>query len=126
MLRVWFALSVLGMTGLSGVSTMAFASDERTSQTVEVAGERAHFAQEFCGFAPEQVASYRERLKTALTGVDDFDERWQVGWRREEDGAIQMQALRLSDPEDFAARLKGDCRRVKWQADNLLRTHQAK
>ncbi|WP_153100836.1 hypothetical protein [Paraburkholderia hayleyella] len=122
---LWSGLLVCAlMLGVSGAARGETGlSDPQSSQTIEVAGARAHFAQEFCGFSPDNVASYRATLKKAFATVEDFDERWQTGWQQEEKGAIPMRALRLSDPADFAARLKGDCSRVKWQADNLLRTH---
>ncbi|MEX3809412.1 hypothetical protein AB3X96_03915 [Paraburkholderia sp. BR13439] len=95
------------------------ASDANMS--AETAGERARFAQAFCGVSPERIGAYKERLRKVLTGATDFDQHWDAGWHRADDTNSQMNALRERDPKEFAARIKVDCERLKWMAGNALR-----
>jgi hypothetical protein len=87
----------------------------------ETAGERAHFAQALCGASAERVDGYKQRLRKLLHDPADFDRHWQVGWSRAESGIGQMSALRERDPAEFASRIKANCGRLKWQAENAVR-----
>lgn len=104
----------------------AFASDESENDNAEVAGLRAHFAQEFCGTSPERIGHYKERLRKASPDATEFERRWQAGWHREEDDVYQMRALRGNDPAGFAARVKRDCSLLKWQAENSVKARPAR
>jgi hypothetical protein len=97
------------------------ASEDSENASAEAAGQRAHFAREFCGESAQDVAQYKQKLRNVLTEASQFDARWQAGWRRGDRDAIQMRSLRLSSPADFATRVKGNCERIKWQAANSLR-----
>lgn len=99
----------------------AVASEDAANAKAEAAGERAHFAQEFCQVSPERVGAYKERLRKVLHEASDFDRRWQVGWRHAEKDNSQMNALRDRDPTEFAARVKVNCERLKWMTENSLR-----
>lgn len=88
---------------------------------VETAGERAHFAQAFCQVSPERVQAYKERLKKKLFDVQDFDQHWDWGWSRANRQVTDMRALRDSNPQEFATRIKVNCGRLKWMAENSLR-----
>jgi hypothetical protein len=94
------------------------ASDANMS--AETAGERASFAQAFCGVSPERIGAYKERLRKVLTGATDFDQHWDAGWQRADNTNSQMNALRERDPKEFAARIKVNCERLKWMAGNAL------
>jgi hypothetical protein len=93
---------------------------------VETAGERAHFAQAFCQVSPGQVDDYKERLRKRLPEVDDFDQHWQFGWARANRQVTDMSSLRERNPEEFASRIKPNCERLKWMADNSLRVRPQK
>ncbi|HZZ14153.1 MAG TPA: hypothetical protein VFE79_25970 [Paraburkholderia sp.] len=92
----------------------------------EVSGQRAHFAQEFCGDTPDHVKQYKAKLRAVLKQATEFDTRWQTGWKRGENDSIQMRALRTSSPREFDARVKSNCGRLKWLEANALRTHPPK
>jgi hypothetical protein len=111
--------SVLLLSMALPVSSVA--SDDAADAKAQAAGERAHFAQEFCQVSPERVGAYKERLRKVLHEVSDFDRHWQVGWRRAEKDNSQMSALRDRDPTEFAARVKANCERLKWMTENSLR-----
>lgn len=104
----------------------ARASEDTANANAEVAGERAHFAEAFCGTSPARISLFKERIKAKLSEATDFDHRWQTGWKRGEDNAHQMSALRLSNPEEFASQVKGDCNRLKWVVQNSMRKHPEK
>lgn len=99
----------------------ALASEDSANASAEAAGERAHFVLAFCGGSAQDVTEYKEKLRKVLTEASQFETRWQAGWRRGDNDAIQMRSLQLNSPADFAARVKGNCERTKWQADNSLR-----
>lgn len=101
-------------------------SDETADAKVETAGERAHFAEAFCKVSPERVEAYKAQLRNRLPDVTDFDERWQAGWTRARRPVIDMTALREHDPDQFAARIKVNCERLRWMAQNSLRAHPTK
>jgi hypothetical protein len=102
------------------------AAGEAADAKAETAGERAHFAQEFCAVSLERIGGYKERLRTTLNATGDFDRNWQIGWKRAESGIRQMNALRDRDPQDFAQRVKVNCARLKWMAENSLRAQTPK
>jgi hypothetical protein len=112
------AFALLLSTALPASSV---AGETPADTKVETAGERAHFAQAFCGVSAERVAGYKQQLGKTLHDPADFDRHWQVGWRRAESGISQMSALREHDPAEFASRIKGNCGRLKWQAENAVR-----
>ncbi|HEY2607626.1 MAG TPA: hypothetical protein VGJ10_16815 [Paraburkholderia sp.] len=112
------AFALLLSTSLSASSV---AAEVPADTEVETAGERAHFAQAFCGVSAERVDGYKQQLKKTLHDPAGFDRYWQVGWRRAESGISQMSALREHDPAEFASRIKGNCGRLKWQAENAVR-----
>jgi hypothetical protein len=99
----------------------ALASEESANASTEAAGQRARFMQDFCGTSPEAIAQYKEKLAKVLTEASDFDTRWQSGWRLGERDALQLRALQLNSPAEFATRVKNNCERVRWQAANSLR-----
>ncbi|MGQ7934757.1 hypothetical protein [Paraburkholderia sp. D1E] len=101
---------------------LASASEDGANASAEAAGQRARFDQEFCGGTAQDVAAYKEKLRKVLTEASQFDTRWQRG----DSDAIQMRSLQLSSPAEFAVRVKGNCERIKWQADNLLRVRPPK
>ncbi len=103
------------------LSQPVLASEDSANANAEAAGQRAHFTREFCGASAEAVAQYKEKLKKVLTEANEFDARWQKGWRRGDQDAIQMRSLRLSSPAEFAERVKGNCGRIKWLSENSLR-----
>ncbi|NYH16930.1 hypothetical protein [Paraburkholderia bryophila] len=120
------AASVLLMLIMSLTPPPALASEEGANASTEVAGQRARFMQDFCGASPEDIAQYKEKLSKILTEASDFDTRWQNGWRRGERDALQLRALQLNSPAEFATRVKNNCERVRWQADNSLRPRPPK
>jgi hypothetical protein len=99
----------------------ALASEEGANASTEAAGQRARFLQDFCGASPDDIAQYKDKLSKILTEASDFDTRWQNGWRLGERDALQLRALQLNSPAEFATRVKNNCERVRWQADNSLR-----
>jgi len=123
--RVLFAAAsvLLLSAALTGSSV---AGEEAASANVEIAGERAHFAQKFCGTSPERIRGYKERVRGAQQQASDFDRHWDAGWRKGEDEDSQMSALRLGNPADFASRVKADCERLKWLAENSVRARTKK
>jgi len=108
------------------VARPAFADEDTENANAEAAGQRAHFVREFCGQTADDVARYKEQLRAVLTQASQFDLRWQTGWRRGDNDAIQMRSLRLNSPEDFKVRVKANCSRIKWQAVNSLRARPDK
>lgn len=102
------------------------AADEDPDIKAETAGGRAHFAQAFCAVSPERIAGYKVRLRKSLHADSDFDRHWQMGWTRAEAGIGQMNSLRDRDPKEFAERIKVNCERLKWMAENALRAPPAK
>ncbi|NPT60528.1 hypothetical protein GNZ13_39750 [Paraburkholderia sp. 5N] len=104
----------------------ALASEDSANDNAEAAGQRARFAQEFCGGSAQDVAEYKEKLRKVLTEASQFDTRWQAGWQSGDRDAIQMRSLQLNSPSEFAERVKGNCERIKWQADNALRARPPK
>lgn len=107
-------------------SRPAFADQEIANANVETAAERAHFAHDFCGVAPERITAYKERVRHVQHGASDFEQHWQTGWRRMDDESTQMRQLRQRDPAEFAARVKSDCGRLKWMAQNAVRPRPSK
>lgn len=103
-----------------------FASEDSDNASAEAAGQRARFAREFCGGSEQDVVEYKEKLRKILTEASQFDTRWQAGWQRGDSDAIQMRSLKLNSPPEFAVRVKSNCDRIKWQADNLLRARPPK
>lgn len=99
---------------------------EAADAKAEAAGERAHFAQAFCQVSPERVAAYKARLKDRLSDAHDFDRHWQLGWTRADRQVRDMSSLRDSNPEEFASRIKVNCERLKWMAENSLRARPQK
>jgi hypothetical protein len=124
--RALLALAPLLVFALLAQPRLASASEDGANGSAEAAGQRARFAQEFCGDAAQDVTAYKEKLRKVLTEASQFDARWQAGWQRGDSDAIQMRSLQLSSPEEFAVRVKGNCERIKWQADNLLRVRPPK
>ena len=106
---------------LSGV-----ADEETANDNAQTAGQRAYFAQTYCGISPARVGAYKERLRKVLHDASNFDLQWQTGWRRGEKDGIQMDALRLNDPQEFASRVTADCERLKWMAQNAVRVRPQK
>ncbi|NPT69102.1 hypothetical protein GS910_33450 [Paraburkholderia sp. RL16-012-BIC-B] len=102
------------------------ASEDSANGSAEAAGQRARFAKEFCGGSEQDVVEYKEKLRKVLTEASQFDTRWQAGWQRGDSDAIQMRSLQLNAPSEFETRVKGNCDRIKWQADNLLRVRPPK
>ena len=102
------------------------ASEDSANGSAEAAGQRARFAKEFCGGSEQDVVEYKEKLRKVLTEATQFDTRWQAGWQRGDSDAIQMRALQLNSPSEFAVRVKSNCDRIKWQGDNLLRARPPK
>ncbi|CAE6721466.1 hypothetical protein [Paraburkholderia haematera] len=119
-------LMLLSSLLLLGQPRPALASEDSANASAEVAGQRARFDQELCGESAQDVANYKEKLRNVLTEASQFDTRWQAGWQRGNSDVTQMRSLRLNSPSEFAARLKGNCDRIKWQADNLLRARPQK
>ncbi|WP_144144781.1 hypothetical protein [Paraburkholderia sp. BCC1884] len=104
----------------------AAASEESADANAETAGERAHFAQMHCDVKPERIGGYKERLRHVLHDASDFDRSWQTGWSRGEKQDMRLDSLRRSDPEEYAARVKASCERLKWLAKNSLRARPPK
>ncbi|MFL9868656.1 hypothetical protein PQR67_31180 [Paraburkholderia fungorum] len=115
------ALTLLFLSLLPLAPRPALASEDSANASAEAAGQRARFDQEFCGVSMHDVAAYKEKLRKVLADASQFDMRWQAGWRRGDSDAIQMRSLQLNSPSEFAVRVKGNCERIKWQADNSLR-----
>ncbi|MFT4065313.1 hypothetical protein [Paraburkholderia sp.] len=98
------------------------ASEESANLKAEAGGERASFAQAFCEVSPERIGDYKTRLRQRLTEATHFDQHWDAGWHRAQSNNSQLSALRERDPTEFAARIKVNCERLKWLAQNSLRT----
>jgi hypothetical protein len=124
--RALLALAPLLVVVLLAQPQVASATEDGANASAEAAGQRARFDQEFCGGTAQDVAAYKEKLRKVLTEASQFDTRWQAGWQRGDSDAIQMRSLQLSSPAEFAVRVKGNCERIKWQADNLLRVRPPK
>jgi hypothetical protein len=120
-LATTFACLVSALLPLSNA-----AADQESDLKVETAGERAHFAQAFCQVPPERVEGYKARLRTRLSDASDFDLHWQTGWSRASRQITEMSSLRERDPDEFAARIKVNCERLKWMAENSLRARAPK
>jgi hypothetical protein len=116
--RTFCAALCLSMLSLAAPLASRAAGDP--NMRAETAGERASFAQAFCNVSPEQVGAYKERLRKMLTDASNFDQHWDTGWHRAESTNNQMSALRDRDPQEFAARIKVNCERLKWMAGNAL------
>jgi hypothetical protein len=119
--RVRVAIAAGLLLSLASFPVSGVTIENAANTKAETAGERAYFAQEFCKVSAGRVSAYKERLRKALHDADNFDLRWQAGWRRAENGNIQMSSLRERDPAEFAARVKVNCERLKWMAQNSLR-----
>jgi hypothetical protein len=102
------------------------ANEDTANANARAAGERAHYAQTYCGTSPERIGAYKERLRHVLVDAGNFDLQWDTGWRRGEKEGIQMNAMRLHDPKEFASRVKTDCERIKWMAQNAVRARPQK
>ncbi|MFM0731124.1 hypothetical protein PQQ52_11610 [Paraburkholderia sediminicola] len=124
--RALLGLAPLLVWVLLAQPRLASASEDGANASAEAAGQRARFDQEFCGGTAQDVAAYKEKLRKVLAEASQFDTRWQAGWQRGDSDAIQMRSLQLSSPAEFAVRVKGNCDRIKWQADNLLRVRPPK
>lgn len=103
------------------VAAPAGAREEIDSANVKTAGQRAHFAYEFCGVSAESVEKYKLKFKATLSESTDFDVWWNRGWHDEISQTMQLRAMQASNPTEYAMRLKVDCARLKWQAKNALR-----
>ncbi|WP_345889838.1 hypothetical protein [Paraburkholderia sp. Cy-641] len=114
------AVSVLTLSLAAPVAGRA--SEESDNMKVETAGERANFAQTFCQISPQRVDAYKEKLRKRLPEADHFDQHWQTGWQRAQSNIGSMNGLRERDPQEFDARIKVNCERLKWLAGNSLRT----
>ncbi|WP_186310702.1 hypothetical protein [Paraburkholderia sp. BCC1886] len=121
-----FAILLALSLALSALPRLAIADADSADATALAAGQEAHFAQAFCGNTAQQTAQYKEQLRHVLTDASAFDANWQGGWDHSNDDIIQMRALRLSSPGDYAARVKTNCERAKWQSSNSLRPHPPK
>ncbi|NML30810.1 hypothetical protein HHL14_08180 [Paraburkholderia sp. G-4-1-8] len=117
--RARCAAVLLSMLSLA-VPLAGHASEEGANLQAETAGERASFAQAFCEVSPEQIGNYKERLRKRLTEATNFDQHWDTGWRRAQSNNNQMSGLRERDPAEFASRIKVNCERLKWMAQNSL------
>lgn len=95
--------------------------EEADSASARVAGQRAHFANEFCGVSTERIAQYKTKLKAVLSEPNDFDASWDRGWHSEVSQTEQLRAMQATNPTEFAARVKSNCARLKWQAENAVR-----
>jgi hypothetical protein len=124
--RVLRALAPLLIFVLLAPPRPVLASEDGANASAEAAGRRARFAEEFCADSAQDVATYKEKLRKVLTDASQFEFRWQAGWQRGNNDAIPMRSLQLSSPAEFAVRVKSNCERIKWQADNLLRAHPAR
>jgi hypothetical protein len=113
--------AALALSLSMAVPMTSAAAAEAPEVKAETAGERAHFAEAFCAVPPGRVGEYKERLRKTLPATSDFDRHWQVGWKRAASGIGQMSALRDHDPQEFAERVKVNCERLKWMAENSLR-----
>lgn len=102
------------------------ANEDAANADAQTAGERAHFAQQYCGTAPERIDTYKERIRKVLHDASNFDLQWQTGWHRGEKQDIQLNALRLNDPQKFASTVKTSCERLKWMAENAARRRARK
>lgn len=102
------------------------ANEEAANANAQAAGERAHFARKFCGASDERIGAYKERLRKVLHDASNFDLQWQTGWHRGEKQDIQLNAMRLNDPKEFAYTVKTSCERIKWMATNAVRGHAGK
>ncbi|CAB3809583.1 hypothetical protein [Paraburkholderia fynbosensis] len=100
--------------------TLANASEDPSNANAEVAGQRAHFAREFCSVPAEQIEQYKLEFK-GRSEASDFELWWARGWHNEVSQAVQLRAMRDSNPKEYALRVKGSCARLKWQAKNALR-----
>ncbi|WP_144148812.1 hypothetical protein [Paraburkholderia sp. BCC1884] len=87
----------------------------------KAAGQRAHFAHEFCGVSAERIENYRLKFKATLRASTDFDVWWKRGWHSEVAQTTQLRAMQAGNPKEYAARVRSDCARLKWQANNALR-----
>lgn len=102
----------------------AWASANEPAQDIEVASVRAHFAQEFCGTSSARIAKFKQKLKSSYPNIKDFEEHWQFGWHREDDRMINFRSMRETNPTEYAERVKRDCARIKWQAENSVRVRK--
>jgi hypothetical protein len=115
-------LSIVSCAVLSSFlgNGIAHALEESANVSARVAGERAHFANEFCGASPELIASYRRKAKAALPDASDFERQWNRGWTQEANKYIQYRAARATDPKEFSIQVKADCARLERQARNAV------
>lgn len=118
------AVSVLTLS--LAVPVAGRASEEGDNMKVETAGGRANFAQTFCQISPQRVDAYKEKLRKMLREADNFDQHWQTGWQRAQSNIGRMNGLRERDPQEFDARIKVNCERLKWLAGNSLRASAQK
>lgn len=118
--NAWHLLLAASFLQLAPLSA-SIAQEEGADTRVETAAERAHFAQEFCGTSADQIKRFKARMKEVLVDAQDFDIHWARGWKREEFDATMLRSLRLSDPTEYAKRVKSSCSRVMWQAENSMR-----
>lgn len=117
---------IVPMVMLLALPRLCAADEDGDNAKAEASGQRAHFAQEFCGDTPDEIAQYKAKLKQALPQATQFDTRWQSGWKRGDNDALQMRSLQTGSPSEFASRVKVNCNRIKWQAENSLRVRAAR
>lgn len=99
----------------------ASAREDADRANARVAGQRAYFAHQFCDVSAERIEEYRLKLRARFSDAIEFDLSWKRGWHNEDRRTIQLRAMRANNPKEYAERVKDDCGRLKWQAENALR-----
>ncbi|TAL99079.1 MAG: hypothetical protein EPN73_00565 [Paraburkholderia sp.] len=99
-------------------SAGAWGQAHSTDEAVQAAGSGAHFGSALCGFTSGQVADYKAKLRASMPDAKDFDYHWNYGWIQQERTLLQYQSLRAGDPQAYAARVKGDCNRLRFRIRN--------
>lgn len=98
------------------------AAQSTEDDTVELNARGARFGLELCGFTQNEVKNLRTATKTLSRDVTDFDFHWNHGWNHEGRVLLQYQSLQASDRQEYAARVKSNCRRVRERVEAVLKS----
>jgi hypothetical protein len=97
----------------------AYGDTGAIADRIQSAGRGAHLGRDQCGYAPAQVAEYKERLRRSLSAPAGFDTEWDYGWKRAEPMLLQYQSLRVGDPQDYESRVRLVCATLRSLARRL-------
>jgi hypothetical protein len=95
----------------------AGADEPPGADAIRTAGARARFGQEICGMDAAYLREYEVSLKARAATPDSFAFQWKAGWTSQEGTLLEYQALKATDPAEYASRVRADCARLRRAID---------